>query len=110
MRKLLILATILTSCSRIDCERFANMFRAKECNIIVKDTPSPGRRFKIQGINANTHEKATYLDQDAWYLHFNHKIEVGDTVVKRHGELKMYIHKKDTVLAYIYQCEGKIYD
>ncbi len=45
-----------------------------------------------------------------WYVLFDKLIEPGDTVVKRAGELKFYIHKKDTVLVFPYTCEGKLYE
>jgi hypothetical protein len=105
----IVVPITIFSCSKIDCEKFAKEFQLKECNIVVNNTPDPGRRFKIEGINPVTKSGETYLDQDAWYLHFNHKIELGDTIVKKLGETRLNIHKKDTVLVYQYSCGGKIF-
>lgn len=86
------------------------MFRSKACNIIVEDTPEQSRWFTIKGINPETQQRVTYSDMGTWYVFFNDKIEVGDTVLKRNGELTFYIHKADTTLAFPYECEGKVYE
>lgn len=86
------------------------MYRPKACNIIVEDTPEQSRWFTIKGINPETQQRTTYSDMGTWYVFFNDKIEVGDTVVKRNGELTFYINKADTTLVFPYECEGKVYE
>ncbi|GGG26164.1 hypothetical protein GCM10011323_32270 [Pontibacter amylolyticus] len=105
-----LLAILCTSCFSVDCDKLATILRPKECNIVVEDTPERGRRFTIKGINPETNQRVTYSDVNTWYVFFNDKIEVGDTVVKRNGELTFYIHKADTTLAFPYECEGKVFE
>jgi hypothetical protein len=86
-----------------------SILRPKECNIVVEDIPERSRRFTIKGINPETQQRATYTDVNTWYVSFNEKVEVGDTIVKRSGELTFYIHKADTTLVFPYKCQGKVY-
>lgn len=102
-------AFLCFSCFKIDCEGIGESYREKSCNIVVSDTPDSGRWFEIKGKNPSTGEKTSYSDMGTWYVFFYTKIAIGDTVVKRQGELKFYIHKKDTVLVYPYECEDKVY-
>jgi len=106
----IIIAIICVSCFKIDCEVIGERYREKYCNIVVRETPDSGRWFDIKGKNPVTGEMATYSDMGTWYVYFYTKIGIGDTIVKKQGELKFYIHKKDTVLVYPYECEGKIYN
>jgi hypothetical protein len=105
-----LLAILCTACFSVGCDKLAAILRPKECNIVVEDTPERGRRFTIKGINPVTKQRATYSDVNTWYVFFNDRIEVGDTVVKRNGELTFYIHKADTTLVFPYECEGKVYE
>ena len=41
---------------------------------------------------------------------FKYLVSIGDTLVKKEGELRVFIHKRDTVLVYHFECDGKIYD
>ncbi|PSR56883.1 hypothetical protein AHMF7605_27050 [Adhaeribacter arboris] len=102
---------MLLSCtSKVDCEYLANRLSSAECNIIVIEEPNIGRSFRLWGVNPTTKYRETYYDEEAWYVSFGHKIAIGDTVVKNPGELKFYIHKKDTVLVYPFQCGEKVYE
>ena len=111
MNKLILLGFVFTilSCSEIDCDGFAKTFQKREFSIIVDHLPSESRNFKIRGVDPITYQRFTYIDVDAWYLFFNHKIELGDTVVKKAGDTRMFIHKKDTILVFQYMCGGKTY-
>ena len=35
--------------------------------------------------------------------------EQGDTIIKRKGEYAFNIHKRDTVLTFNVECQGKVY-
>ena len=37
-------------------------------------------------------------------------MEIGDTIIKRKGELSMFVHKKDTVMVFKHNCQGKVYE
>ncbi|KAA5538733.1 hypothetical protein [Adhaeribacter rhizoryzae] len=106
----ILLAFLCVSCSNVDCKGIAESRRSKYCNIVVREAPVSGRWFEIKGINPETKEESTYSDMETWYVQFYKNIQVGDTVVKKQGELEFFIHKKDTVLVYPYECEGKIYN
>ncbi len=67
--------------------------------------------FEIRGKSLNDNSFSRYTDQgEAWYTTFNDKISEGDTVIKRVGELNFYIHKRDTVLRYSFECNREVYD
>ena len=104
-----MLPLVCTACFNVDCDKLVSILRPKECNIVVEDIPERSRRFTIKGINPETQQRATYTDVNTWYVFFNEKVEVGDTVVKRSGELIFYIHKADTTLVFPYKCQGKVY-
>jgi hypothetical protein len=44
-----------------------------------------------------------------WWATYKKHIKIGDTIIKRNGELVFSIHKKDTVLSFNFECEGKVY-
>lgn len=101
----MLVCFLCTSCT-VDCDLIEKELMANYCNIIVKDLPGAGSHFRITGINPTTGANEVYTDVSSWYIDFNHKISVGDTVIKRQGELKFYIHKKDTVLVSPFKCGG----
>ena len=37
-------------------------------------------------------------------------MEIGDTIIKRKGELKLSIHKKDAIITYKFICDNKTYE
>ena len=41
---------------------------------------------------------------------YKNEIEIGDTIIKRKGELTFNIHKKDTIISHEWECEGKTYN
>lgn len=64
-------------------------------------------RFNIKGINPTTGQKIEYKN-DGW-SEYNDLISIGDTIIKKKGEVLFSIHKKDTILSLSWQCEGKTY-
>ena len=99
----------LASCS--DCEHAAIEYREYKFNMILEKEPWYGRVYTLYGRNPITGYKEQYEEKGGFlYLDFQDLISVGDTLVKKQGELKVYIHKKDTVLIYNFKCDGKIYE
>lgn len=101
----------ITSCQQVTCDDRAERLRGKECEIVVQNLPSSGMLFEISGRAISRNVSRRYTDQgEAWYVNFYNKISVGDTVVKRKGELKFYIYKKDSVLVFPFECMGEVYE
>ena len=107
---ILISALLITSCLG-DCDTTAEMYQESECLIIVKKVPNPKslHRFKIIGLDPGTLKEFTYAEENRWFCSFYSKIESGDTIIKRKGQLSFNIHKKDTTLIFNYECNGKTY-
>lgn len=102
-------AMILNSCG--DCEFLADQYRKDQFNILLQHEPTEGRAYTLKGINPITKRKERYSDQGGFLgLPFKNLISIGDTLVKKHGELKIYIRKKDTIIIYPFKCEGQIYE
>lgn len=110
LKSFIWLALLCVSCNNVNCDSIARSLLSKECIMVVKKLPGSGRYFNIQGINPKTGEWVNYVDTNSWYVEFNQDISVGDTVVKQQGSLKFYIHKRDTVLVFPYECGGKVYE
>lgn len=110
---ILICSLFLTSCNmQIDCEKLENQYRENEyCELIVEIPPKPNSvYFKAKGKSFDTKMKDCECNVESrWWATFSDKIEKGDTIVKKKGELTFTIHKKDTILKFNWECEGKIY-
>ena len=99
----------MNSCG--DCEFFANQYRKDHFNIILQSKPSSGREYVIKGINPITKLKVEYYSKGGLLdVPFKYLVSIGDTLVKKEGELRVFIHKRDTVLVYHFECDGKVYD
>ena len=113
MRYLFFCCLMLISCKPFgDCAEETKDFKDDSCLLIVQKIPGEkDDRFDFRGINPITKE---YCDcnsniSDRWWAEYKTKIEIGDTIIKKHGELVFNIHKKDTVLSYNFECDGKIF-
>ncbi|UFH53993.1 hypothetical protein [Spirosoma sp. KNUC1025] len=102
------LIVLSSGCGGSHCELDAENYRPRECAIKVASNDGFGPWFSIEGTNANNGNRNRYSDLGRWYTSFTNHVAKGDTVIKRRNELVFYIHKKDTVLAFPYECEGKI--
>lgn len=113
MKKIIILLlgiSLLSSCLSPDCEKLANYDRKKECLLIIKKMPFFDTRYlNAEGIRLKTGEYCKCRDDDNWWTQYSDYMSVGDTIIKRKGELVFYIHKKDTILSFPWECEGKVY-
>lgn len=86
--------------------------REEECWLIVEEFPSKNQAFfRYKGRNKNNQPNCQCKANDSyrwWNLYRDH-IEIGDTIIKRKGELDFNIHKKDTVLSFNWECDGQMY-
>lgn len=112
MRKLILLFSILiVSCEKIDCDKLSQIKKEYECLLIVekfKDTNSV-HNFEVIGVSLKTNKDTLYKQENRWFCSYYKYIEKGDTIIKRKGELTFNIHKKDTILRFNWECEGKNY-
>lgn len=100
----------LHSCSNgIDCNLLAKLSADTECIIIVNKLPSTVF-FDAKGIHPITKNECKCTDGGRWWTQYEKEIEIGDTIIKRKGELAFNIHKKDTIIAHEWKCEGKTYN
>ncbi len=113
MKYIILLCFFLSSCGPFyDCDSSAEDLKDDECLIIVEKIPSnTDGRFDYRGINPFTNKKCKCDSDrsDRWWAKFKEQIEIGDTIIKRKGELLFNIHKKDTILSFNFECKGKIY-
>jgi hypothetical protein len=104
-----MLIALNSGCGASSCEKNAKNYRPRECAIKVESRYFKGSLFSIEGTNAsNSSLRNRYSDLGSWYPLFENYIAIGDTVIKRKNELVFYIHKKDTVLSFPYECDGKV--
>ena len=107
-----LLLFIFMSCDMIpNCNGLSKHYRDDEsCELIVEVTPKPSSvYFKASGRDPKTGKQCGCDEESRWWQTFSDEIEVGDTIIKRKGELTFYIHKKDTVIVHHYECDEKFY-
>lgn len=101
---------LFISC-KVDCEWHANGLRNEECLIIVTGLSSAtSTTMSIKGISLVDGKYTVSSENQRWWYTYRDQIELGDTIIKRKGELTFNIHKKDTILSYNWECEGKVYE
>ncbi|MDN3672963.1 hypothetical protein QWY99_07845 [Flavobacterium branchiarum] len=110
---LLWLPLCLFSCGPMgDCKSEAEDLKGDECLLIVQKIPSDtDARFDYKGINPVTKKECDCNSNrsDRWWANYKKDIIIGDTIIKNKGELIFSIHKKDTVLSFNFECDGKLY-
>jgi hypothetical protein len=111
---LLCLSLCLFSCGPMgDCKSEAEDLKGDECLLIVQKTPrDTDNRFDYKGVNPITKKECECNSNrsDRWWANYKKDIIIGDTIIKKKGELIFSIHKKDTVLSFNFECDGKIYE
>jgi len=104
------LSFLLASCLNSDCELLSKEARNRECLLIFEVLPSLySYKLDAKGKHLITKEDCVCSDADRWWGQYKDYLEKGDTIIKRKGELVFYIHKKDTILQFNWECKGKIY-
>ncbi|KFF04157.1 hypothetical protein [Flavobacterium reichenbachii] len=114
MRKYILLCIYLNlfSCSpTYNCDGLAENYKTDECLLIVKKLTDKYSRFNYIGINPVTKKECNCNSarSSRWWADYSGNIEIGDTIVKKKSELVFSIHKKDTVLSFNFECDGKVY-
>jgi hypothetical protein len=110
----LILIIFFSNCTKVrqaTCEEAADAYRPDTISMIVTEPSKSVYDFSLKGVAPVTGKENYFKSKNyTWALDFNEFISVGDTVVKSAGELNFYIHKKDTILIFPFECQGEIYD
>lgn len=105
---------VLASCSQVkevSCVEYAELVRGDYCNVVVDDFSKDEYKFYLRGENPTTNKINTFKRINyTWGYWFVDKIAKGDTIVEKRGELKFYIHKRDSVLTFPFKCKGEIYE
>ncbi|MDQ6528086.1 hypothetical protein [Flavobacterium sp. LHD-85] len=116
MKYILLLCSFLSlfSCGNQleNCNLLANACKADECLLIVQKIPGiRDGKFNYKGINPLTKKACdcNSVTSDRWWADYKEYIEIGDTLIKKKGELVFSIHKKDTVLSFNFECGEKVY-
>ena len=105
-----IVFLILNSCDKIDCETLAKKAKERECLLIIEKLPVFSKStLDAEGKHLITKKDCKCSDGSRWWTQYRDYLEEGDTIIKRKGELIFSIHKKDTVLNFNWECEGKVY-
>ncbi|TAE62269.1 MAG: hypothetical protein EAY77_07770 [Flavobacteriia bacterium] len=101
----------LSNCEKVDCNKSADYYRKMDMNfILIKKKPlNHGREVNFKIKNNQNNKDENYCDENTWFAWHYADFEEGDTIIKKKGETVFSIHKKDTVLSFIYECNGKIY-
>lgn len=95
-----------------DCSIDARDLKEDECILIVHKIPGiHDGRFGYKGISPINKKPCdcNSSTSDRWWANYTEHIELGDTIIKKKGELIFSIHKKDTVLSFNFECDGKVY-
>jgi hypothetical protein len=114
MKKYLLIILVfltLTNCEKIDCNKSADYYREMDMNFILIDKKplNHGREVNFKIRNNKNNKDEIYCEENTWFAwHYDDFIE-GDTIIKKKGETIFSIHKKDTVLSFPFECDGKIY-
>jgi len=113
MKKLIVIPFLLLifSCNqKPNCEAFLRIDRDSECLMIVesRDWGTSGN-LAMDGRNPVTNEKCDCNEENRWWANYRNEINIGDTIIKRKGELTFNIHKKDTIISHEWECDGKTF-
>ena len=94
-----------------NCDALETNYRTDECLLIVKKLTDKYNRFDYEGINPISRKECNCnsVRSNRWWADYSEYIKIGDTIIKKKGELIFSIHKKDTVLSFNFECDGKVY-
>lgn len=113
MKKYLLFIVILLSlsnCEKVNCEKIVEDYKKDKLWIIFIENQSKDsyHYFKIKGKNKHNVD-TIYAEENRYFCSYKKRFEVGDTIIKKEGEAVFSIHKKDTILNFNFECDGKIY-
>lgn len=102
----IILILFLSGCTT--CDEFVENFRKKDIEMIVsKKYIKYQKQINFEGVNLKG--ETVYFD-DIGFRTLYGLVEVGDTLIKKIGSATVAIHRKDTVINHVINCDGKVYE
>lgn len=106
-----MLLTILSlySCG-IDCKEATDVYRIDNLEVILTKRPILNVDMQFIGRKINSDKISTTKVMGRWYREYIEYMEVGDTIIKREGDLTMHIHKQDTTMVFKHICQGQVYE
>ena len=107
---ILLLAVILLYSCGIDCEKSLQGYRDYNIEVILTERPVIRGEMKFVGKKVNSDRISTTKIMGRWYREYIEYMEVGDTIIKREGDLTMHIHKQDTTMVFKHICQGQVYE
>ena len=112
MKKKIVLSLIIISLSscNIDCKDATDAYRIYDIEVILTERPVIDGDMKFVGKKINSDEITTTRIMGRWYREYIEYMEVGDTIIKREGDLTMHIHKQDTTMVFKHICQGQVYE
>ncbi|WP_312993140.1 hypothetical protein [Chryseobacterium flavum] len=106
MKSLMLLSLFLfiLSCGKVNCVEYTKMLSKEECIIVVEIPPTSSVWFEVKGYDPATQIPKICKTNNRWWNLYWNEIEVGDTIVKKKGELTFNIHKKDSIITHFWKC------
>lgn len=102
MKKYIVMFNILLflfSCTMDSICKRGNKTRLNQnCNIIVRTWDKETGILRIRGVDRDTGKLIGFQDDTRGYQGVVDYISAGDTVIKKKGELKLYVNKKDSII------------
>lgn len=94
-----------------DCNELTQTELTNECVVVVSENVSreTSNYFIVKGFDPYTNVDKTIIDPGRRWIQYKKNIEIGDTLIKRTGELTAYIHKKGKTLVFPWKCGGREY-
>lgn len=99
---------LVSSCGEPDCNNVKKAYYPEDYNLIVEEASIDNTWIKVRGSVPITNKKSNIMVHNNWIVDFN-EVEVGDTIIKRKGNLELAVHKKDTIIRHDWYCRGKAY-
>lgn len=102
---LIIVLIFFLLTNRIDHQSNAKRLAEEQCILVAETPPSSytSEMFKTKGYNPITKKPCECNHYNRWWSSYKNEIEVGDTIVKKKGELVFSIHKKDSIISHKYR-------
>jgi hypothetical protein len=104
--ELVFILSLVVSCT--DCDSSAYFYKNEECSLLISNQSGDIRKF-YSGKDPFTGKGCDCKDGFRLYSVYRNHMDIGDTLIKKKGELFFTVHKKDTVLKFDWKCEGKVY-
>lgn len=102
---IIMLLFSLSSCLEVDCKVNKNLVLAVECLQILEKKPSTSAyNMNSEGTHLVTGRKCNCKDETRWINNYKGLLEIGDTIIKRKGELTFSFHKQDTIIEVNWRC------